>query len=349
MTQPVFPQPYQPYGIPPGGGKGVSGFGIAALVLGILALIVSWIPLCGMAALPLAAIGVILAIVGLIVSKTGGRSKLGMSVAGGILCLLAIGIQVAVTGGLMALGSKAAKQQADEIARQTAQAANATSVTAADLSAEFVADKAAASAKYKDKVLKITGKVQDPAGDGGRSDQLTLQGLPNPKSAADPMMMGGLFPANCYINNPVPKAARELTRGQEVTVLGTCSDVDALDRLTILNASVIKSGPDPAIVVSAVDLTKAFIDDESAATKKYTGQQVKVEGKVKSLNQKEYEVALEGAGSGDDAWSVVVRAGGVGWQIAKDFKVGQVVTVKGTAGGAYKNHIELSDTTRFVE
>ena len=32
--------------------KGVSGFGIAALVIGIVSLLVAWVPVCGMAAMP---------------------------------------------------------------------------------------------------------------------------------------------------------------------------------------------------------------------------------------------------------------------------------------------------------
>lgn len=65
--------------------KGVSGFGIAALVIGIIAVLISWVPLLGMIAIPIGLIALLLALIGFIVSLAGGKSGVGMPVAGGVV------------------------------------------------------------------------------------------------------------------------------------------------------------------------------------------------------------------------------------------------------------------------
>ncbi len=55
--------------------RGVSPLGLAALVIGILACVVCWIPFVGLFAIPLAGIGLILAFIGVVMAgmnkKTG--------------------------------------------------------------------------------------------------------------------------------------------------------------------------------------------------------------------------------------------------------------------------------------
>lgn len=64
---------------------GTSGLGIAALVIGCLALLLSIVPLVGMIAIPIAVIGLLLGIVAIIVSAAGKRSALGMPIAGTVV------------------------------------------------------------------------------------------------------------------------------------------------------------------------------------------------------------------------------------------------------------------------
>jgi hypothetical protein len=91
--------------------KGASGLGVAALVIGIIALLLCWIPFVGMLSVPFSIIGLLLAGIGFIISLAGGRSSVGMPVAGGIICLLAIAIAVGVTS----LTGKAMGKAADKI------------------------------------------------------------------------------------------------------------------------------------------------------------------------------------------------------------------------------------------
>lgn len=67
--------------------------GIAALILGILSIIVGFIPLCGSIALLPAIIGLILGIVDTVLKSKKGEKK-GVSIAGIVLSALAIVIIV---------------------------------------------------------------------------------------------------------------------------------------------------------------------------------------------------------------------------------------------------------------
>ncbi len=93
--------PYQPNYQPPPqiippAGSSINGFGVAALVLGIIACVIAWIPLCGVLSYFPAGIGGILAIVGIIMSANNKQYAKGMAIAGGIVCLFAICMQIAV-------------------------------------------------------------------------------------------------------------------------------------------------------------------------------------------------------------------------------------------------------------
>lgn len=63
--------------------------GIAALVLGIISLIVSFIPFCGIIAFFPAVIGLILGIVDIVMKSKANQPK-GMSIAGTVLSAIAI-------------------------------------------------------------------------------------------------------------------------------------------------------------------------------------------------------------------------------------------------------------------
>jgi len=100
--QPSFPPPGQPpYGPPPGGYpqyggqqppgplKG-SGLAIAALVLGIIAVLLCWVPIVNNFAAILAVVGLALGIPALISARRGKRTGSGLAVASVILSVLAL-------------------------------------------------------------------------------------------------------------------------------------------------------------------------------------------------------------------------------------------------------------------
>ena len=67
--------------------------GVAALILGILGLIIAWIPLCGMVALLPCVIGLCLGIADIVV-KSKREQPRGVSIAGTILNAIALAILI---------------------------------------------------------------------------------------------------------------------------------------------------------------------------------------------------------------------------------------------------------------
>lgn len=78
--------------------KSVSGLGIAALVLGLIACLGCWIPMCGIFSLPFAILGTLFGAIGIIIAKLKKRSYIGLPIAGTIVCVTAAFIVIAVTG-----------------------------------------------------------------------------------------------------------------------------------------------------------------------------------------------------------------------------------------------------------
>jgi general secretion pathway protein G len=72
--------------------KSVSGLGIAALVLGILGVLVAWVPFCGIVAIPVAAIGLILGIIAIVMARSS-QTGMGLPIAGTTLSAIAILLQ----------------------------------------------------------------------------------------------------------------------------------------------------------------------------------------------------------------------------------------------------------------
>ena len=73
-----------------------NSFGIAAIVLGIPSLMVCWIPLVNVLSGPLALLGILLSVIGIVISVNRRGYGLGYPIAGGFMCVLAISIGVFV-------------------------------------------------------------------------------------------------------------------------------------------------------------------------------------------------------------------------------------------------------------
>ena len=81
-------------------GKGTSALGVTALVLGILAILGCWIPIVNFISIFLAGLGILFAMIGFLVAVAGGKTGMGMPIAGGFVCVVAIVIAVVVLGML---------------------------------------------------------------------------------------------------------------------------------------------------------------------------------------------------------------------------------------------------------
>ena len=90
--------------------------GIAALVLGIVAALISWIPLLGLLALPFSALGLLLGVIGLLIAIVGKRSGLAASIVGTAISLGAIVLSFAIIGATSKAISDAMKTEAGPVA-----------------------------------------------------------------------------------------------------------------------------------------------------------------------------------------------------------------------------------------
>src|SRR5687767_6501003 len=76
LRPPPPPQSHIGYASPERDNRTASGLGIAALVLGIIGVLVGWIPFCGIISIPVAVVGLILGIIAIITAR-GGRAGMG--------------------------------------------------------------------------------------------------------------------------------------------------------------------------------------------------------------------------------------------------------------------------------
>jgi hypothetical protein len=136
--------------------KSVSGLGIASLVVGLVALTITWIPCLGFVGIVPAVIGAILGLVGLIVSLAGGKSSASFPIAGILVSGVAIALPFVWVYIIGAGIQEADRQRKEEEAKGRA---NAQSVTVAELLDAYDANAVAADEKYKDKWLIVTGEV----------------------------------------------------------------------------------------------------------------------------------------------------------------------------------------------
>ena len=108
----------------PSPGKSANALGVAAVVIGILALLVCWIPFLNILVVPFVFLGGLLAFIGLLVAMINGKSGVGWPIAGGGLnlsaFLLMVVINVVVGGAFASSARKAAEIQ--EQARAKAEA-----------------------------------------------------------------------------------------------------------------------------------------------------------------------------------------------------------------------------------
>ncbi|XAL98201.1 hypothetical protein OT109_11390 [Phycisphaeraceae bacterium D3-23] len=81
----------------PTGNGAATGLGVASLVLGVIALLASWIPFIGCISVPFAVIGFVLATIGGILALTTKGRGIGLPIAGGVACVLSVGVWVGVS------------------------------------------------------------------------------------------------------------------------------------------------------------------------------------------------------------------------------------------------------------
>lgn len=132
--------------------KRSSSLGIVSLILGVIALLFCWIPIIGVLSFPIAALGVILASIGFLISLTRGGAGIGWPLGGGLVSVLALLVaftQVAVifgaTEGLRRASEAAAEVRESEAKRLNAPEDDAPTPVTPEISAATVSPAAPAT------------------------------------------------------------------------------------------------------------------------------------------------------------------------------------------------------------
>jgi hypothetical protein len=211
------------------------------------------------------------------------------------------------------------------------------SLDATELAKEVLADPKAAAAKYKGKVVELSGTVSsatpiyNPRG-------VTLNG-----AKKKPNDLFALF-IDCDLQPELRDKGWLLARGQKVKVTGEVAAAGA-DRITLTNATFAELEKNPTPSVTSKELAAAYVKDEKAANAKYgdslNRKDVFVEGVLTDIADSQFSgykvLKLEGHGR-------VFIASSVRTADAEGLKKGDTVRIKGDCRGFFKeqNMIECS-------
>lgn len=161
MAQQYYPPQYvqqQP-------AKQGNGFGVTALVLGIIGLVVSVIPILGFLAFVLGPLALIFGLVGVLQSN---RPK-GMAITGMVLGVISVILAAVVASAFFsaltppsegARPSQAIPSGSPSGSAETPEAVEVIAVEAAQLLEEFEANEAAGDQTYAGRILEVTGTVR---------------------------------------------------------------------------------------------------------------------------------------------------------------------------------------------
>ena len=182
-------------------------------------------------------------------------------------------------GGAEGGGKEPEKQAAQPLGKPD------VTMTAEDWAAEWKKDEAAAKAKYKDKVVELSGTVRgtddDPYGNVG---YVYLQ------AKAD------ILGVRCATTDKKPWT--KVSPGSEAKIRGKVPEAGLPGDL--YPAEIVHAGPNPGVVITAKERTKEYAADRAAAVKKYNDKWAYVSGEVAEKTKSEYcKVLLKLKGEGD--------------------------------------------------
>jgi uncharacterized protein (TIGR03067 family) len=146
-------------------------------------------------------------------------------------------------------------------------------VTPAEWRADFKKDAAAAKAKYRGKVIEMSGTV----------DSVRPEPFGAPFAYMNFEVKDDLLGVRCVLTDTKPW--RKVSPGSKVKVRGKSSEVQAGD----LNpCEIIEAGPNPVVVMTAGQLAKEFAADRVAAQKKYEDKWAIITGEVVARGKSEF-------------------------------------------------------------
>jgi ABC-type Na+ efflux pump permease subunit len=200
---------------------GTSGLAVAGFVVGLVAIIGSWIPFLNVFSAVLAVIALGLSIPGLIITTKRAKGGKGLAIAGLVFGIVTIILVVVMYSGASTISDNDTTDSASPKESTTSEEPKEASkeevvviVSANDIIQEFEDNELAADEKYKGKTLEVSGIVTKVDTDLLNDTKYILN------------MNGGgdwdILTVSCY---DIDKdALLKLSTGDEVTVIGTCRD-----------------------------------------------------------------------------------------------------------------------------
>jgi hypothetical protein len=238
-------------------------------------------------------------------------------------------VVLALAGVLIPAAGCARESRGVEAPAASADAGPVVTLTAEQLAREYETDRAAADGKYKDRCLVLEGPVED------------FDLFPSGRVLA--RVAGRDSSIRCEF---VPQATArliDLTRGQSLKFQGRCAGA-AGNLVDLTECQLLEVGPDPAVAVSAVRLTRDYAGDEKAADAKYREKCLVVEGTVRERREcdKAALVVLEGF---DEKALFPLRVVAKAAERKEEFaglKKGDRVKVRGECGGNFLGEVRVA-------
>ena len=242
--------------------KQPSALGITSLIIGVMSLMVSFVPCIGVIAVVPAIIGLLIGGVGLVVARSSNQGT-GMPITGSIINVLAI-----VVVGLWFLLFAAIGEKAEQ-AKKDLKARGPVRVTALEIDDDYNEQVDAVTEKYEGRPVIVTGKVASINRDL-RAPKIIVKLIGLPGSTID-----------CDFDAEHAEDLRNVAVGTTVTIRGECEGkVDGHVRLDDCVLEHRPEDPGPAMVTGANTLVAEYEANEIAADNKYQGKTLELTSTV---------------------------------------------------------------------
>jgi hypothetical protein len=209
-------------------------------------------------------------------------------------------------------------------------------VTAKAIAEEFKSDNPGAIAKYKDKIIEVTGLIKNAGIDKSDAPFLLLDGFPG--------AFGGV---HCVTQDKTPW--KKAMPGQVVTLRGKVPEFATLARLTECEIGDVKGPQLP--VVTATKLSQEYRLNPAGTDKKYEGKWIILLGEVASVAAidvgEDAMAALVTFKTDGKAPNIGARFFGNDNKMTTGLEAGAKLKVLGTFGPSNKDDVHISSSLKL--
>lgn len=152
---------------------------------------------------------------------------------------------------------------------------------AEELANEWKTNKNETLAKYKDKLLEISGIIATATND-------TTVNLPLLELTGNDANKARSIPVKCFFTTKDAPRIDELCEGQRVKVRGQLFDAEGKEA-TVLNCELVEAGESPELSASPRELVEEYEADKDKMAKKYDSRWLVVEGFIDDIERPKWE------------------------------------------------------------